>query len=121
MKLSEFRQILEKDSEYIAAEKKLRMKVDIANSILEARLKRNLSQADLAEKVGTKQANISRIEAGIANPTIDLVGRIMDVLGLEISVRVSEKEIISKSPEISIIPSSVEISLPNEKISIENR
>jgi transcriptional regulator with XRE-family HTH domain len=108
MKLSEFRQLLHKDTEYIEAEKKLRIKIDIANAILEARLKRNLSQADLAVKVGTKQANISRIEAGISNPTIDLIGRIINALDLEINVSVSEKESLINCPEISIFPSSSE-------------
>ncbi len=41
-----------------------------------ARMSRNLSQAELAEKTGIDQSDISKIERGIANPSIKTLQRI---------------------------------------------
>jgi transcriptional regulator with XRE-family HTH domain len=62
----------------------LQMQLDMGSAILSARIARGWSQRELAERVGTRQANISRIECGVANPTLDLISRILRVL--EISV-----------------------------------
>jgi ribosome-binding protein aMBF1 (putative translation factor) len=84
MKLSDLQNKLQNDSEFVMASKKLELGIEFANSILEARIDQGLSQAELAELVGTKQANISRIEAGIANPTFGLMERMTKALGIEI-------------------------------------
>lgn len=44
------------------------------------RKSKNLSQANLAEMVGVKQATISRIEKGVNHPSLDVVIKIADVL-----------------------------------------
>jgi hypothetical protein len=43
---------------------------------VELRLERGLSQAQMAEKLGLRQANLSRLESGQANPTVGMLGRI---------------------------------------------
>ena len=45
-----------------------------------ARAEKDLSQADLAEKVGVSRQTISAIEKGAYNPTINLCIRICKVL-----------------------------------------
>ena len=45
-----------------------------------ARVEKDLSQADLAEKVGVSRQTISAIEKGDYNPTINLCIRICKVL-----------------------------------------
>ena len=45
-----------------------------------ARAEKDLSQADLAEKVGVSRQTISAIEKGDYNPTINLCHRICKVL-----------------------------------------
>lgn len=54
--------------------------------LIEARLKRNLSQRELAKKVGTSQAAISRIEAMNANPSLSLLKRISAALGSKLQI-----------------------------------
>ncbi len=51
--------------------------------MIRGRIQRGWSQSELARRVGTKQANISRIESALANPTLELVQRILRVLELE--------------------------------------
>jgi transcriptional regulator with XRE-family HTH domain len=85
MKLSDYYKKLEQNPEYVAAEKDLRFRFRLANAVLMARIEKGWSQADLAQAVGTKQANISQIEGGLANPTLDFIRRLCDVLGLEMN------------------------------------
>ena len=48
--------------------------------IQQTRLARGLTQAELAEKVGTSQSAIGRIEKGGQNMSVEMLGRISDVL-----------------------------------------
>jgi ribosome-binding protein aMBF1 (putative translation factor) len=97
MKLSEFRQKLQANPEYVEAVEELQLQFELANSVLKARLKKGWSQTDLANAVGTKQANISRIESGLANPTITLVQKLIKKLDLEIKITSPDHKPFSKS------------------------
>lgn len=55
------------------------------------KLRRNylkLSQLDLAEMAGVSLATVKDIERGKGNPSLSTVGKILDVLGLEIEYRI---------------------------------
>lgn len=91
MKLSEYREKLEQNPEFKEAEEKLKTRFELGNAVLMGRMKRGWSQADLAAAVGTKQANISRIEAGRANPTLDLIQRLCEKLDLDLKLVEREK------------------------------
>lgn len=45
---------------------------------------KGLSQTELAEVVGIKQATISRIEKGVNNPSFDVADRIAQALGVNV-------------------------------------
>lgn len=49
---------------------------EVALKLVKLRLERGLSQAQMAEKLGLRQANLSRLESGQANPTVGMLGRI---------------------------------------------
>jgi len=59
----------------------------IIEEIIMARKERNLTQKDLAELIGTKQSNISRLESGNYNPSLDLLNRIALAVGKELEVK----------------------------------
>lgn len=84
MKHSDYRASLEHDPHYIKGKKGLKTKFALGDAILRARLDHGWSQAELAKRVGTKQANISRIEAGTTNPTLDLIHRLLEALDVNI-------------------------------------
>ena len=44
--------------------------------IKEKRLEKNLSQEELARKIGIDQSDLSKIEKGISNPSIKMINRI---------------------------------------------
>jgi len=50
------------------------------------RARRKLSQVELAERAGTGQASIARIEAGKAVPKLDLLERIAMALGARLQL-----------------------------------
>ncbi|MFU0803988.1 MAG: UDP-N-acetylglucosamine 1-carboxyvinyltransferase [Pseudoclavibacter caeni] len=56
----------------------------VGSLIRSARLGRGLTQAELAEQVGTSQSAINRIEHGSQNIGVDLLGRISDALGRDL-------------------------------------
>jgi len=86
MKHSDYRASLEHDPLYIKGLKAFKTKFALSDAVLKARMDHNWSQAELAKRVGTRQANISRIEAGTSNPTLDLVHRLLEALNLTIII-----------------------------------
>lgn len=50
------------------------------------REKRGVSQAELAERIGSTQPAIARLEAGRVRPTIDTLERVARALGLRLVV-----------------------------------
>ncbi len=83
MNYSDYRRELMEDPEFLEEWKNLQVKSELGKALVRGRIKFGWSQSELARQVGTKQANISRIESALANPTIELVQRILRVLELE--------------------------------------
>ena len=54
--------------------------------IKKARLEKEMMQEDLAKAAGIQQADISRIEKGMANPSVRTMKRIADALGTTLSI-----------------------------------
>lgn len=50
------------------------------------RLRRGLSQAQLAEAIGTQQPHVARIERGQADPQLDTCRRIAHALGVDLNM-----------------------------------
>ena len=62
-------------------------KLRIGKRIAELRKERGLSQNKLAQLTGIDSSNIGKIELGKYNPSLDILSRIGDVLGVEIDFR----------------------------------
>lgn len=58
----------------------------LAYKLLLAREKANMTQKELAEKTGIYQADISKIERGIGNPSLQTLKRLADGLDMELDV-----------------------------------
>ena len=54
---------------------------EAGNLVRELRLRRTMSQRELAELAGTRQAAISRIERGLVSPSVDTLERIVAAMG----------------------------------------
>jgi len=66
----------------------LRPKYAIIRAIIERRNQLQISQAQLAEIIGTKQPAISRLENGTYNTTLSTFFKVADALDLDISLEV---------------------------------
>ncbi len=60
----------------------------VAVAIVRYRAERDLSQRDLAERLGMKQPQVARLELGEVNPTIATLMRISSSLGIEFTIDV---------------------------------
>lgn len=77
-----------KDPEYRREYEKLEPEFQIASQMIGARIKRKMSQEELARKAKTGQAVISRLEGMNAKPSISLLRRIARALNTKITVTV---------------------------------
>lgn len=59
----------------------------VIRAIIEARIKKGATQVDLAEKIGTKQSVISRLESGRANPSVAFLKKLADALNTRLEIR----------------------------------
>jgi len=75
-----------KNPEFALEVKKLEPEYQIINQIIKARVEQNMTQGELALKIGTKQGNISRLEQGNANPSLQFLKKIADGLGKELLI-----------------------------------
>jgi UDP-N-acetylglucosamine 1-carboxyvinyltransferase len=64
--------------------KKVDYKLEVGRAISRARLKRNLTQLDLARKLGTSQSAINRVENGRQNISLDMVSNINKALDIQL-------------------------------------
>lgn len=60
--------------------------------VREARRRAQLTQQELAEKAGTTQSSIARLESGRTRPAFDDVLRLVRLCGFDVDLRVVERE-----------------------------
>ncbi len=75
-----------RDAEVKAAYDDLAPRYEIIKQIIETRKNKNMTQAELAELVGTQKSNISRLESGNYNPSLDFLIKIARGLGKTLKV-----------------------------------
>ena len=65
---------------------------DIIAKLVAARLEKGITQAELANMIGTQRSNICRLESGAQNPTVDMLLKISAALGKRLEFELSDKE-----------------------------
>ena len=58
----------------------------VIRAIVDARTSQNLTQKQLAEKTGINQADISKLENGTRNPSINLLKRLAEGMGMSLKI-----------------------------------
>ena len=64
----------------------LQPEYDIIQAMIDARNKEGLTQKELSERTGITQADISRIENGTRNPSLEMVKRLAHGLGMRLKI-----------------------------------
>ncbi|MGN0950188.1 MAG: helix-turn-helix domain-containing protein [Mitsuokella sp.] len=75
-----------KDPEFAKAYRDLEPEMNFIRALVDARTGQNLTQKELAERTGIAQTEISKIENGSRNPSIKLLQRLADGMGMVLKV-----------------------------------
>jgi transcriptional regulator with XRE-family HTH domain len=78
------------DPAFHAAREELRPQYEFRRALIGSRLAAGLTQRQLAEKMGTTQSAIARLESGMQVPTLDTLCRLAAVLGVDFTITPSE-------------------------------
>ena len=76
-----------KDPEFKELYEKSEGEYQVAREIIKARIEKNMTQQELAEKTGMRQSNISRIENGRCSPRVETLSIIAEGLGKKLEIR----------------------------------
>jgi len=85
--MEEFWEEQMKDEEFAAAYRELEPEFQVAREVIRLRLERGLTQKELAEMVGTKQASISRLERAVGKPSLRFLQKVAEALGARVEIR----------------------------------
>ena len=66
--------------------------MDVIRAIVEARTSQNLTQKELAKRTGIDQADISKLENGTRNPSVNLLKRLADGMGMMLKIEFVPKQ-----------------------------
>ena len=77
-----------KDPEFRRESNRLEPQFQIARQMIDARIKQNITQKELAKKVKTGQAVISRLEGMNGKPSISLLERVARALNIKFNITI---------------------------------
>ncbi len=94
--MSEFNDFLNeqlKDPEFRKEWEDIQPEMDVIRAMIKARISQNLTQKELAERTGINQADISKLENGTRNPSLKLLKRLADGMGMTLKIEFVPKNI----------------------------
>ena len=83
---------LMQDPEFKKEYDALQPEMDITRAILDARIRAGLTQTQLSEKSGISQADISRLEKGVRNPSLALLMRLAEAMDSTLKIEFVPKK-----------------------------
>ena len=95
MKLKDYKKKKMQDPEFAKAYKEIQPEMNVIRAMIEARTSQNLTQKELSERTGIAQTEISRLENGTRNPSIKLLQRLADGMGMVLNVTFTPKDTIA--------------------------
>lgn len=86
MKFSNYLQEQLKDPEFKKEWDDIQPEMDVIRSMVKIRNSQELTQKELAKRTGLQQADISRLENGARNPSLKILKRLADGMGMELKI-----------------------------------
>lgn len=80
------------DDEFRREYEAIQPEMDVIRAIVDARNSQNLTQKELAERTGINQADISKIENGTRNPSLNLLKRLAGGMGMALKIEFVPKQ-----------------------------
>lgn len=94
--LQELTNELMQDAAFRKEYEALQLERDITMSLVRARKEAGLTQAELSEKTGISQADISRLENGTRNPSLSLLNRIAEAVNSTLRIEFVPNQHLAK-------------------------
>ena len=92
MKLKDYKKKKMQDPEFVKAYEEIQPEMNVIRAMIEARTSLNLTQKELSERTGIAQTEISRLENGTRNPSIKLLQRLAEGMGMVLNVTFVPKD-----------------------------
>ena len=80
------------DPEFRKEYEAIQPEMDVIRAIVDARISQNLTQKELSERSGINQADISKIENGTRNPSLNLLKRLAHGMGMTLKIEFVPKQ-----------------------------
>lgn len=94
--MSEFKDFLDEQLENPDFKKEwedIQPEMDVIRAIVDARISQNLTQKELAAMTEINQADINKLENGTRNPSLKLLKRLADEMGMVLKLTFVPKEV----------------------------
>lgn len=88
---TQFKKHLLKNPKIKKAYEELGPEFEVITLLIKLRMQKKLTQRELAERLGTKQSAVSRLESGVYNPSLSFLYRIADALDARLKIFVDGK------------------------------
>ena len=90
--LKEYKDEQMQDAEFAKEYEAIQPELDVIRAIVDARTSQNMTQKELAERTGINQADISKLENGTRNPSVNLLKRLAEGLGMALKIEFVPKQ-----------------------------
>ena len=84
--LNEMRSEEMKNDEFRKEYEAIQPELDVIRAMVDARNSVNMTQKELSERTGISQADISKIENGTRNPSLNLLKRLAEGMGMTLKI-----------------------------------
>ena len=81
-----------KDPAFVKEYNDIQPEMDVIRAIVNARTSQNITQKELAERTGINQADISKLENGTRNPSVNLLKRLAEGMGMALKIEFVPKQ-----------------------------
>ena len=88
VKFGDIKAQMMEDAEFQEEYNKLQPRYELISQIIEARKGMKMTQEELAKRAGTRKSNISRLESGSYNPSLDFLIKIAKGLGKDVHIEI---------------------------------
>ncbi len=90
--LKAFKEEQSRDPKFQKEYESIQPEMDVIRALIDARISKQLTQKQLAERTGIHQADISKLENGTRNPSINLLKRLAEGMDMVLKIEFVPKQ-----------------------------
>lgn len=94
--MSEFKELLNeqlKNPEFKKEWDNIQPEMDVIRAMIDTRIAQNITQKELAKRTGINQADISKLENGTRNPSLKMLKRLAEGMGMALKIEFVPKQL----------------------------